>query len=347
MIDTITKGIYITLAVIVVAFVVFYIWFMMKQKQKESGKISQGTMKSSSNKSSSALKDTKEFIKEIEDIRDGILITDNGTRYIMAITCAGVGDFYDQSASEQLSVMRGYKGFVNTINSPITYKLYPTELDMDFTVNKYVEKREEYLQKYKIIETTIARLKQIDSEEYMELMREKEMIARKIRHIAQQLEGVQFYSSSSVAMEQRQEYVFDWKYSSSDFDKDLTMEERFVRAKAELEVIASSKIAALSSAGVKARVCTQGEIIDACRRVSQPISVERFRQKDIEASAFFEDIVTSDSMEGMSYVVAEDLLAGMGYETEGFLSSGTPSDETNKDEKMVLGSEGGVTGDAF
>ena len=142
--------------------------------------------------------------------------------------------------------------------------------------------------------------------EHARIEEEMNALAFRIEHLNAQIQAVNFYSSSAVAVEQVQEYVFEWKYRSADFNKDLTLEERFVRAKTELEVMASGKIAALSSAGVKARLCTDSEVIDAFRRITQPISVERFRMKELENSNFFDDIMTSDSMKNMEYLVTDE-----------------------------------------
>jgi hypothetical protein len=173
-------------------------------------------------------------------------------------------------------------------------------------MKKYSDKRDEFIQRYKFLEASLVGIPTDNEEERAKLLEEMEAVRFRSNHLTSEMEAVNYYSSSAVAMEQMQDYVFEWKYREDDFDTDLTKEERFMRAKSELEVMASAKIAALSSAGVKARLCTEGELIDACRRVSQPISVERFRIKELEASSYFDDIITSESMQNMGYVVAEE-----------------------------------------
>lgn len=318
-----------------IAMVVFAVYMKIKEKERENGKRrkkSGGSSGDSSSASSSKVKDSRDLVKEIEDIRDGILITDDGTRFISCVTCRGVSDFYDQSASEQMQVMRGYLGFVNTITGPMTYRMYTKELDMDYTIKKYSDKRNEFIQKYKFLESSLIGIKEDDVAERERIKRDIESIRFRINHLTAQMEAVGYYSSSAVAMEQMQDYVFEWKYRAADFDTDLTLEERFVRAKVELEVMASAKIAALSSAGVKARVCTEGELIDICRRVSQPISVERFRMKELDASSYFDDIMTSKSMESMGYVVADEK-AEEGKEMLRALLSAEPSENEKKVER--------------
>ena len=291
-----------------VAIIVYGVYAVIKNKERENGKRRKKADSSGGggNVKNSKVKDSRDLVKEIEEIRDGIIITEDCTRFISVITCRGVNDFYDQSAAEQMSVMKGYLGFINTLTGPMTYRMYTKELDMDYTIKKYSDKRDEFIQKYRFLEASLVGIPKEAEADRKRLEEEMESVRFRINHLTSEMEAVNFYSSSAVAMEQMQDYVFDWKYRAADFDTDLTEEERFMRAKAELDVLASAKIAALSTAGIKARVCTEGELIDICRRISQPISVERFRMKELAGSSYFDDIMTSESMENMGYVVAEE-----------------------------------------
>lgn len=326
-------------ALVVIAALVFAVYYKKKEKERAEGKRPvKSTGDSLAGYKTSGLKDSREFIKDIEDIRDGIIITDNATRFIAALNCRGVGDFYDRSASDQIPVMRGYVGFYNTVNKPITYRMNTKELDMDYTLNRYSQKREAFIQMYKNLEASLAGIPLDKTAERRLVQTEMEQIQFRIAHLTSEMQGIEHYSSSAVAMEQVQTYVFDWKYRASDFDTDLSPAERFVRAKAELEVIAASKIAALSSAEVKARVCTQGEMIDICRRVSQPISVERFGMKELDNSSFFEDIVTSESIKNMDLLVGQEFGRNVEAEIRDALTGGNSAAD-NGNEVFTFGEE--------
>ena len=314
---------------VVIAALIFVVYYKKQEKERAEGKrTNSNTVSKASEKKVSALKDTRDYIREIEDIREGIIITDDATRFIAALNCRGVGDFYDQSASEQMGVMKGYLGFINTLTTPVTYRLFTKELDMDYTIKKYSDKQEEFIQKYKFLEASLAGISKERTGERERVLRDMENIKFKIEHLDSQMRAIEHFSSSVVAMEQVQNYIIEWKYRAADFDTDLTPAERFVRAKSELEVIASSKIAALSSAGVKARVCTQGEMIDMCRRVSQPISVERFRMKELDNSSFFDDINTSDSIKSMDILVGQEFAAAVEKDLQDLLFFGETDTES-------------------
>ena len=234
-----------------------------------------------------------------------------------------------------MTVMKGYRGFINTITVPHTYRMYTKELDMDYTLKKYSDRRDELIQRYKFLEASLVGIPEEKSGERNRIQEEIKLVQFHINHLTAQMNSVSYYSSSAVAMEQVEEYLFEWKYRALDFDTELTFAERFLRAKMELEVQANAKIDALYSAGVKARVCTNGELIDICRRVSQPISVERFRMKELEQSSYFDDIITSESMKNMGYVVAEEAA----QRSMEFLQELFSTTEDEKNENAVLKEE--------
>ena len=84
---------------------------------------------------------------------------------------------------------------------------------------------------------------------------------------------------------------------------------------AELEAKANAMIYSLSNSHVKAKRCNTEELIEKVRRYSSPISANRFKLKEIMDSSFFEDIVSSDSIEEMTGKVkqlnAENIRADM------------------------------------
>ena len=327
----------ITVTVIIsLAMIVGAVYYKIKLKEKEERKQRRKNGDNSNvDQKDSEVKDSRILVEEIEDIRDGILITDNGTRFISAIVCRGVDDFYTLSSPEQMTVMKGYRGFINTITVPHTYRMYTKELDMDYTLKKYSDRRDELIQRYKFLEASLVGIPEEKSGERNRIQEEIKLVQFHINHLTAQMNSVSYYSSSAVAMEQVEEYLFEWKYRALDFDTELTFAERFLRAKMELEVQANAKIDALYSAGVKARVCTNGELIDICRRVSQPISVERFRMKELEQSSYFDDIITSESMKNMGYVVAEEAA----QRSMEFLQELFSTTEDEKNENAVLKEE--------
>lgn len=280
----------------------FAIWFTKKQKKEEEAITSNNPKKVSEKKGSRSKKkvylDTRTLVKEVENIEDGMITTGNGRRYVAAITCRGM-DFYNASAVEQRAVMQGYRQFDNILTEPITYRLFPKAIDVDSLKEKYMKRYQEFYAEYEMtkreLESTVAH----DPEDDIipELEKKLAFMEHKMFHLTQQLDAMTYYSSTDVVLDQEQEYVFDWRYNPSETDVPLTAAEIEKRAKAELDAIATRKANALAAAGVKARKCTNSEMIDACRRNSKPITAEQYKQKHVEASSYFEDIIESASEE--------------------------------------------------
>ena len=68
----------------------------------------------------------------------------------------------------------------------------------------------------------------------------------------------------------------------------------------EIEAKTRNMIAALSGCNVKAYRLNTSEIIEICRAYYKPISAEQFKMADIENSSFYEDVITSNSMEELN-----------------------------------------------
>lgn len=255
-------------------------------------------------------KDSKDYIKDIVDIKDDMIILDNGYRFAAAIECQGF-DFYSAHIAEQANTVQNYLGFINTITKPITYRQYSVSVDMEDTINMYKEAYEKVCDKLKKTNNKIDEMQAaLKNEKNMLESRKKlylqgiedakrELSAYEFRkfHLENQINYINENSGVTTAPLVTSTYVFDWEYNPMEFSVDLTEDEIFNRAKAELDSIVNAKTHALSMAGVRAKRCRTGELIDMCRRQSQPISAERFKLRDILGSTYFNDITTTDCIE--------------------------------------------------
>ena len=258
------------------------------------------------------LEDTKKFIDAIEDIQDGILVTDGYTRFITGITCRGV-DFYNESISEQMSTMQNYTQFWNILESPIQYRLYSRALDIDFSKNKYTAKIKELSAQYGTVEKEYNLAKdRKDEAKAASLKTDMDFLSGKIGHLLEQLNALEVLSDVSVVQDDQQDYIFEWNYKKETGDVELTKAEIFERAREELNRIASQKIDALSACGVRGRKFTNDEMEDSCRRISKPYTADEFKQKSVSSSSFDEDIITSGSKHAMERRIEEEFRESFG-----------------------------------
>lgn len=262
--------------------------------------------------SSFTRENTVDWIK-FDDIKDNMIITDNGTRFVAVIRCQSTTDFYSAQEAEQASVAQGFYSFIGTIDKPITYRQYCKAIDMDDTADMYkdaLEQREQelyeavenYNQLLEVVKTN-PNLSENDIHTYEKAIEEaeKNIEALKLRkfHIEDQLRYIEAISGTKVEPQMVQTWIVDWVFDPMNFSVDLNDEEIYERAILELTSLTRAKIHALSNCNVKAYRCTTEELIEMCRRYSCPESADRFKLRDIVKSSFFDDICTSDSVNEM------------------------------------------------
>jgi hypothetical protein len=320
-----------------------------KQKRRKNNK--------SVDYSDFARKDAKDYIR-IDDIKDDMIVLENGFRFVGIIDCQGF-DFYSAHVLEQGNTVQNYLGFINTINKPITYRQYSRSVDLENTIEMYMEaytkvtskleKAEMRLNEMQGVinsETDMAQLKKDLFDSEIEKTR-REVSALNFRkfHLEDQIRYINENSGVATAPLISSTYVFDWEYKPMEFSVDLTDDEILARAKAELDSIASAKIHALSMAGVKAKRCKTNDLIDMCRRHSQPISGERYRMSDVLDSTYFEDITTTDCLDRVKTCVSDALEMEIADELESTFKNLNNTDSENNDRENLYLSAGSREGE--
>lgn len=300
---------------VVVFFAVLVTIYIIKSKKKGKAHLDED----STDYSTFRRKDTSEYVKNIVNIKDNMIITDGGYRFVAVIRCHGF-DFYDEDYDVQLQTAQGYMGFVNTINKPISYRQYGKPIDLEDTQIMYQEalnaidaslfnSQEDLKEIAKTLKTELSTMEEEDKILYTEKIAEleKQINALKFRkfHIQDQMRIIGIFGNGDVNPIPEETYVVDYMYEQLDFSVSLSDEEIYKKAIQELDARVNAKIHALSAAHVKGYRCTTAELIDMCRRYSYPVSAARFKQRDIDKSSFFDDINTSDSLSRMSRLALE------------------------------------------
>ncbi len=284
-------------AIIMIAAVIFVIYY--KRKNTLSSR--------PSSRSSKAVKDTnvkvldaKALLDKVDTIVDGIIITDGYSRFLSALDCRGV-DFWDQGYDEQVRTVNGYQAFISSLKEPITYRAYSKSIDISKIMDKYQAALDKATEQCDYLKERLAGIEKdgdiIDIEATKKAI---DTLTFRIQHLDIQMSAMEYYSSADVVQEVAQSYIFEWRYSPSQYSVTHTKEERLALAKQELASIAESKMKDLSMSGVRARVCTQNEILEMFRRLTQPIASEQESIVQIQSSSYFDDIVMSGTKDIMS-----------------------------------------------
>ncbi len=304
--DTILNIIFIMVGVALVVAVVYF-KFIAPQKKKKDGF-------SEEKKKNGKIENSRIFLSDVEDIRDGIVVTDHGTRFLAAIKCGGYS-FFSDTANGQYHTMNSYQSFFKAINGPITYRSSSKMIDAEKPIKKYTERIEELkkrlddtageIEKHAVGDITRQRLES----EYVTL-------AETIEHLSEQLHAIKFYSSSDTISDTYQCYIFEWKYKESDYKIEMTPDDIFAVAKAELYNKGGSYISILANAHIHAKLLNQNEMLELFRRQSRPVTAEIFPLKDYDRSSFYDDIVSSDSLKKKLAEAREEIAANVSREID-------------------------------
>lgn len=301
----------IILAVIIVLAGLYAYWYFKVRKKKR-------IKEEEVNYDELVHKDSIDFCK-FDDIRDDMIITDGGTRFIGIIKARGF-DYFQSRASERNMTEGGYGMFINSVIEPITFRQYTKAVDLDNV-------RENYKNAYDRAEQMLFNLNEdfnrltsqyydLKSEDKLtdeiewELLSQCEKLASQIEvydyrrlHLADNLNYID-QVSRSTSPEKVQTYVYDWTYDPLMGVTDLTDEEIHKKAITELKRKGDAYIHALGNAGVRASRVRNNELVQMMRRHFHPLTANVFTEKDFEASNYYEEITSSSGLKESDYELA-------------------------------------------
>lgn len=274
--------------------------------------------------------DSVDYLK-FDDIRDNMIISDHGTRFIAVIACRGF-EFFSAHITDRINAQNGYRGFIGTIQSPVTYRIYSKSIDMEYTLQRYTDALKQMEEKlfnlnedYQELKKALAQMEQEMKGAFQEsgdalcLIAELERVKKQMEslswrkfHIEDQIAYGKQISGDDVNPEQIETYVFDWIYRPMEYPVDLSEEEIYKEAKKKLNILERSYIHALSMAGVKAHRCSTADIIRMCRKHMRPLSAERYDiEEDLQKDGFFKEIISTDKKDALEQELASELAFGM------------------------------------
>lgn len=311
--------VFIVLVLISIGLIVGYV--MMKRKRRNSLTTDAGVDYDTFER-----KNALDYVK-FDDIFDDMIITEDYTRFIAVIRAQGF-DFYYAHVAAQYSAQTGYRGFMNTVSQPITYRQYTKAVDMERTQNNYLRAYKELQDKlYNLSEdykSAKRRLRESEEEKgllpgeqdeetsfmmdnLLKMQKTIEALEWRLLHVKDQLVYIEQVGQSGGLPNREETYVVDWVYNPLDFPVELTREQVIEKAKLELKRIVREKVNALSSSGVKAFRCTTDDLIDMNRRHFQPYSADRYKTRDINNSSYYDDIISMEGKDDLKKMCNEEL----------------------------------------
>lgn len=293
------------LAMLVILAVGFFALYMVTAKQKKNRR-EEDVYYQGLNR-----KDAKDYLSDFEDIVDGMVVADHHRRFIAAIKCSGF-DLPSASSSQIVSTLQGYLAFVNTIDSPITYRQYSVPMSLDATKNMYASRYEELERELyhrnedrKEILMHLNEVRGIDLIQEEAIQKELETLQKQIQnlewrrlHMQDQMDFMNYvFSGASIHPSIEEAYLVEWEYDPNDYSIEMGEEEIHQKAIEMLHNICNNKISILSGCNVKAYRCSTEELIEMFYQHTHPLSSSEFKMSDVVNSGFFAEYVSSNDLE--------------------------------------------------
>lgn len=241
-----------------------------------------------------------------DDIRDGILILDGYTRFVTGIDIQGF-DFFNAAKEEQISTEESYTRLFDVLPDSKVFEITYDQRARDLSdyISSYkdaydqtAKKIYDHLSLIQQFEFAVSHLKKEgkgDTKEYelyteriSELQKEVVSLTSQKDELDQMVRYLKFSGADNHATDLVSTYFFDWEYEESVFSENPTNEERFQRAKKELQSLSNTYISILSAANLHARqVSTTTRMTDLFRTYFRPRTAELCRIDDIMESSVF------------------------------------------------------------
>ncbi|MBQ7557266.1 MAG: hypothetical protein IJT00_04305 [Lachnospiraceae bacterium] len=246
---------------------------------------------------------------KIDDIKDNMIISEGKKSFIAVLKCRG-GDFLRSDLDEQVRTEYAYVNFWLAQDSPITYRQYGEDIDLEYTIGRYEKAREKLEsdlfnaeEDRKALKTRLEKHREDNPAEAARLAVEIRKLQKainayewRIEHLDDQIRHMLNISGPSAGRQRsNQTYVISWAPEAGLINPLMTEEEVYEKAVQELDSMCRDKMRLLSDAGAVAIRCSTSELIDMCRRYFRPYSGNRFTTEEINNTSFFDDITTSGS----------------------------------------------------
>ena len=312
----------LTLAIVLVcaiAGVLVVVFFIYKRNNSDAAK--------DSNVTDNDIRDSLSFLP-IDDIRNDMIIDEDGQRFTAALICSG-SDFYSDNIDEKIRKQTAYISFWHTIREDICYRQSPEDINLNYTINKYKEAyskleaqlfmiNEDYSKARETYDVMRRSGEKVDPRYEQQLIKLQDMqkhIAWRMEHINDEIMLCEGISGNQTDNEKKQKiYVFSWKDYGGIQGLNLQGEALEKRAAQELSEKAARMTSTLSSAGVTAKRARTADLIDLVRKTTHPYSGNLFGYADmLKYTSVDEDIVRTDSYDKAKQTYRKEIAGRMVY----------------------------------
>ena len=261
------------LVFLLIVLIIIYIVLKLKNRAKEQiknekDKITIGTTEEKKDKTSKKINASAIYNKrsifefmEFDDVKDNMIIQENGRRFLAVIECLGVN--YDlMSKMEKNAVEEGFQQFLNTLRHPIQIYIQTRTMNLEKSIGAYKERVKAVEDKYNRVKREYTRMQESLAYDEEDLNKQKYELTRS-RNLLE-------YGKDIIANTERmslnknvltKKYYIIIPYYPEDVDK-YDFEEIKGMAFSELYTNAQSIISTLSACSVSGKMLDSSEIVE-------------------------------------------------------------------------------------
>lgn len=263
----------------------------------------------------------------IDDIRDGMIIDENGGRFTGVLICSG-SDFISAPIDAKVSAQNAYMGFWHSLMTDISFRQSSESVNLNYHIDKlnaaYQNVQEERYNLTENMKTALEIYKEaIQNGEVIEKETEEGIAKteRRIRsldwrlsHIEDEIRHASRMSTSAALDKRVKVYCFSWKPQAGVLSAQTGGKELYEQAISELDKLGRQMARQLSMTGAIARRATDDEIMDLFRHQMRPYSSDLFATKDIMSDTTWkDDVVTTDSFKKIKEQYRREVVERLTY----------------------------------
>lgn len=262
-------------------------------------------------------RDSKDFVKfdNIISCRSGVtnddfgvVVMPGGNVFLAGLDIRGY-NFSSASADERHRTMVNSVALFNTIEKPVQFRQTVKAIDISYNVTrqkdvckqlelKILDMKEEYKETCQLAEQYIDNPMMYVSVEQRikELQRNLKSLEWQQKECYAVLDYLDSLERSTGKSTRINQMIFSYTHNPSDFTTELTEEEIYLKASAELANMANIYGSALDNCGCRTRQLTGKEMLDLMRRHCHPYTADDIRIENMFNSSYMSLFVQSDSL---------------------------------------------------
>lgn len=256
----IEKGSLIILCAVII-FVIIFLTIMLfltkkknssEEKKEESVKIKNGM----------PYEDMKKFLP-FDDIRDNMIVQENGERFTMLVGCEGI-NYYLMSEAEKIAVEEGFIQFLNSIRFPIQIYVQSRTINLDDSIASYNEQLQKHTDSFNGLLDTFSNLDSqgASDDRLLEVSLQLEKKEKILNYTRDLIDHISYLTQNSNVLQKKYYIAVSYHISELGIVNNFEPDEMFNIAYTELSNRAESIRGGIYACGIESHILSTSELTE-------------------------------------------------------------------------------------